>query len=192
MPTQARDAAARAAERRRARPRRSGAPARGALRHPAARRADQPPGSRDDAVARAIPAGDRPRRSCSSATTAPSSRRWSITCCTSRADTATPYTGGYEAFVAAAPGAPARAAARVRQAAEGDRRAGGLHRAQHRRPEHQAGQGAPQAARAPAASQRAGRRGGHDGAAPRDRRAWRRSGRRGGATCTISVPASAC
>ena len=98
-----------------------------------------------------------------------------------------PYTGGYEAFV------EQRDERRLSQqrAFEKQRRTiaseAGLHRAQHRRAEQQAGEGTPQAARAAAAPERAARRGRHDGAAARDGGARRRPAWPSRSTCAVAV-----
>ena len=70
--------------------------------------------------------------------------------------TAVPYVGWLRGVRHAARRAPAVAAAQLRQAVEGGGRRAGLHPPQHRRPEQQAGQGAPEAAGAAAQAERAG------------------------------------
>src|SRR5205809_972658 len=84
--------------------------------------------------------------------------------------------GGLHRFCGPARRAPAGAAAGVRATATDHRAREGLHRAQHRGPEQQTGQGQAQTPRAAAAAQPGFRGRRHDGAAVRGGRTGRRSG----------------
>ena len=147
--------ARRATERRRARTRWSGTPARQPARCAAARRADQPPRSRDDDWLE-----DYLRESSATILLISHDRAFLAAVVDHvlhfEGDTATPYAGGTRRSSSSA-----RSASRssgVRATAEEDRERGGLHRAQHRGTEQQAGERTSQAARALAAPQSAARR----------------------------------
>ena len=144
------------AQRRRARAPGSGAPARQSGGRAPPRRADEPPGSRDDGVARGLSRirdGDRPAHQPRS--------RISLGGRGSRAALRGEQHRGIRRQVRvvrrAADAAPTHAAATVRSTAAEDRSRTGLHRAQHRGPEQQAGEGTAQATRPHASAQRADR-----------------------------------